>query len=358
MNRNGKLKAFTIIELMVSIFITMIVIASFYKLYDTSAKAERSSAIRVSVNLLGEQMLDTIADSVRFIGLNSKVSDFDTYPTPQHPTVTNDDTTVIREARSGKFQFLSPYGGPITKIKEVPGDKSYPNCTFKIYNSAALNGNINSFYLHTQDGIFETSRMAAGTGYSITYDEYEASFTTEGFLSAPKDGLDGSACKDVFPVGTLVSGTDRRFTLEYDNGNGTLYLYAQDKTETDDTNENKKTYMVRFKQNESGQTYAMPWFTIQYLTETLEGSDEVRTWKTDAQTFRKDIIAVRFGFVLTSTKDRNKVGTYSGDKNTYCIFGDGSTNDCYELSDPNKTAYVFRRIVYLSNHRLLKDVSN
>ena len=357
MNRNGNLKAFTIIELMVSIFITMIVIASFYKLYDTSAKAERSSAIRVSVNLLGEQMLDTIADSVRFIGLNSKVSDFNTYPSsPSDTAAVNDDTTIIRQAQQGTFQFLSPYGGPITKLKEAVGDSYYPNCTFKIYNSAALNGKINSFYLHTQDGIFETSRMAAGTGYTITYDDYEASFTTEnGFESAPKSGLDGKACKDIFPVGTLISGTDRRFTLKYDNGS--LYLYAQDKTETGDAEETK-TYMVQFKQNEAGQTYAMPYFTVQYLTETKVGTDVERTWKTDAQTYRKDIIAVRFGFVLTSTKDRNKVGTYSGEKNTYCVFGDGSANDCYELSDPNKTAYVFRRIVYLSNHRLLKDTQS
>ena len=350
-NKNGSLKAFTIIELMVSIFITMIVIASFYKLYDTSAKAERSSAIRVSVNLLGEQMLDTISDSVRFIGLNSKVSDFNTYPKEPNQVAVNDDTTIIRTAQSGTFQFLSPYGGPITKLKSATG--TYPNCTFNIYNSAALNGKINSFYIHTQDGVFETKRKAAGTGYTLNYSNYEASFTTENFESAAKDGLDGTECKDVFPAGTLISGTDRRFTLKYDNGS--LYLYAQDKTETDEDNESKKTYMVNFKQNEAGQTYAMPWFTIQYLIETLESTTLVRHWVTDAQGYRKDIIAVRFGFILTSTKDRNKVGTYTGDKITYCIFGDGSATDCEEFDNPNETVYVFRRVIYLSNHRLLKD---
>ena len=58
-----KTRAFTILELMVSIFITITIIASFYKLYDSSLKTERSSSVRVSVNLLGEQILDTVAES-------------------------------------------------------------------------------------------------------------------------------------------------------------------------------------------------------------------------------------------------------------------------------------------------------
>lgn len=349
---NGNLKAFTIIELMVSIFITMVVIASFYKLYDTSSKAERSSAIRVSVNLLGEQMLDTISDAVRFIGLNSKISDVESYSGAM------DDNTVIRFANNDMFQFLSPYGGPITKLKSATG--TYPNCTFYIYNSAALNGEITSFYLHTQDGVFETKRKAAGTGYTLTYDNYEASFTTAGedggFESVPKEPAD-TDCSKIFPAGTLVSGTDRRVTLKYLK-NSYLCLYAQDKTTeasgtVDCSPSSTKSFMLNLNMNEEGQTYQMPYFTIQYLTETKE--DKKRTWRTDAQSFRNQIIAVRFGFILTSTKDRNKVGTYSGAKNTYCIFSDESVDDCQELTDPNQTAYVFRRVVYLSNHRFIID---
>ncbi|MBR4489167.1 hypothetical protein IKP13_00850, partial [bacterium] len=68
-----KNRAFTIIELMVSIFLTITVIASFYKLYEASLKTERTSSIRVSVNLLGEQIMDTLANSMRLIGLNGEI---------------------------------------------------------------------------------------------------------------------------------------------------------------------------------------------------------------------------------------------------------------------------------------------
>ena len=218
MNKNGNLKAFTIIELMVSIFSTMIVIASFFKLYDISAKAERSSSIRVSVNLLGEQILDTIADSVRFIGLNSKVSDLDGYVTG-----VNTAETVIRTAGQSTFKYLSPYGGPITKLAQDAEGTSYPNCKFTIYNSAAITNNINSFYLHTQDGVFETARQDEGAGYNINYGDYTADFTVSDFESEAKSGLDGTPCKDVFPAGTLISGTDRLFSLKYNNGSLVLY---------------------------------------------------------------------------------------------------------------------------------------
>jgi Tfp pilus assembly protein PilW len=354
MNKKRKLKAFTIIELMVSIFITMIVIASFYKLYDTASKAERSSAIRVSVNLLGEQMLDTISDAVRFIGLNSKAGDFSSYNNSS-----NDVTTIIRTATASTFSFLSPYGGPITKLAE-DADGTYPTCTFKIYNSAAFNGSINSFYLHTQDGIYETKRKVADPehpgdiGYAVTYGDYTAEFSVTDFESAPK--VTSGNCKDIFPAGTLISGTDRLFTLQR-GSDESLVLYTQDKTVVDDSTATSNN-IVQFNPNTTGQTYKMPHFVINYLVETKEGTGFKREWKDNAQNFRKDIIAVRFGFILVSERDRNKVGTYSGDKNKYCIFGDGSANDCYELDNPNYTVNVFRRVIYLSNHRFLKDAKN
>ncbi|MBO4705684.1 MAG: prepilin-type N-terminal cleavage/methylation domain-containing protein [Spirochaetaceae bacterium] len=356
MNKNVKFKAFTIIELMVSIFITMIIIASFYKLYDTSAKAERASSISVSVNLLGEQILDTIADSVRFIGLNSQISDFGLYSDSA-----NGVNTIIRTAEPLTFKFLSPYGGPITKLAEK-ATGPYPNCNFKIYNSAALNGAIHSFYLHTQDGVFETARITGSTGYNVTYNNYTAEFSSAGFESAAGSDLAGMDCGQIFPAGTLITGNDRLYTLQY-NSYGSLILCSQDKTVVSDDLANCE-YVVNFNPSATGQTYSIPKFTIQYLREYKETGTEnsKMVWTKHAQSFRKDIVAVRFGFVITSTKDRNKVGTTT-DKNTYCIFGDEasegeSTNDCggdsYD-SDPNNTSYVFRRVVYLSNHRLMKD---
>ena len=374
MNNNVGFKAFTIIELMVSIFITMIVIASFYKLYDTASVAERSSSIRVSVNLLGEQMLDTISDSVRLIGLNSKVKDFDSYETG-----VDVETTVIKNAGPDTFQFRSPYGGPITKLAEA-ATGTYPNCSFKIYNTAALNGNITSFYLHNQDGIYETRKIESGYK-QISYDDYFASFTIDGFESVPQGDCGGcnpegegecvaacsdGDCKKLFPAGTLISGADRLFTLYFNNGS--LLLCTQD-TDTFTEGYSENNCIVKFKSVNAGndykaQTYEMPRFMIQYLVEQKSGNSFTASWVNNANVnnFRKNIIAVRFGFILVSTKDRNKVGgKYSGTTNEYCIFG-GDSGDCYPSEsdpdkswNPNNTAYVFRRVVYLSNHRLLKD---
>ncbi len=59
---------FTMIELMVGIFITLAAVGTFFKLYNNSIKTNRNVAVRTSVNLLGSQMIDTISNSIRLIG--------------------------------------------------------------------------------------------------------------------------------------------------------------------------------------------------------------------------------------------------------------------------------------------------
>lgn len=369
MKRNySRFKAFTIIELMVSIFITMIVTASLYKLYNVAARSERSTAIRVSVNLLGEQILDTIAESVRFIGLNSDANDFDNYNTAP------DTSGIMRRTEEYSFRYLSPYSGPVTKLK-TDASGTYPICTFTIFNSAAFNNNITSFYLHTQDGVFETTKADIGEGYAIAYNSYSASYTTSGFEREAKSGLTGKDCKDIFPAGTLISGSDKVFYLAYNSG--TLLLYSLDPRSPNDATPANSDYLVRFSPPATGsaQTYRMPKFSINYLVEKTTSTTTVtsqgtittknieRNWKANVDAAdRKDIIAVRFGFVIISERERGKVsGNMPGTSNTqtYCVFGDGEGTagdpDCYQLTNPNYTGYVFRRVVYLSNHRLLKD---
>ena len=358
-------KAFTMIELMVSIFITITIIASFYKLYNASIRHERSSSIRVAVNLMGEQMLDTIAESIRLIGLNSSKGDFELDISTIGET---DSSGIIVKAAEQEFVYHSPFGSPITKVKSVSGD-TFPNCTFTLFNSAAFytpeTGEPIKLYFHNQDGLFATTMpgdpVYADGGVKLVTTSFEGT------------SYSGQACKDVFPVGSLVSGEDNCYRLKYTASGNSNWLTLSYKPLSEGCNDAGSKKMVNFSYN-SSQTnnyYSMPKFVLEYLVETCtfktDGSidDCVRNWTTPksgnllTNENAKGIIAVRFGFVLLSKKERVQGG--SGSQSglpTYCIFEDSNDTDnyyCYPLTNLNYTASVFRRVIYLSNYRYLID---
>lgn len=348
-------KGFTIIELMVSIFITMTIIASFYKLYDASVKTERSSSIRVAVNLMGEQILDTVSESLRLIGLNSVKEDF---------TGVNNEgkSLIIHEAGEQKLEYLSPFGSPITKVKGCSGGDegadcgTYPTCTFLLFNSAAFYSGVDKLYFHNQDGFFKTS--------SVSLNDYSENGVKVTATFASSDN-DGTSCRDFFPVGSLVTGEDFVFTLEYGSSSDANALQL---SYVKESNSSVGGTLINFSYdpNNENNYYSMPKFVLEYLVETCDGAGTcVTNWITpkggavlsDSQV--KSIIAVRFGFVLLSRKER----VYRGEETPsglpkYCIFNDTNTTDdyyCYTLPSLNYTASVFRRVVYLSNYRFLKD---
>ncbi len=345
-------KAFTIIELMVSIFITITIIASFYKLHSVSVKTERSSSIRVAVNLMGEQMLDTIAESIRLTGLNSVKDDYTA-------DTAGGTAGIIRYAGEQKLVFLSPFGSPITKVAAVSG--TFPTCTFRLFNSAAFNYNVSKLYFHNQDGFFKTSSLGEG---GLSYSDDGVTLTTGGFDSG---SYSGEACQKVFPVGSLVTGEDFIYTLEYVNTGNTNKLTLHYKKESDTSVASLGNALVNFNYADNTNTsYSMPKFVLEYLVETCDALKNcVTTWTTPKNGKHlsdddiRGIVAVRFGFVLLSRKDR----VYNGKAEVsglpqYCIFSDKNATEnyyCYPLTDLNYTASVFRRVVYLSNYRFLKD---
>ena len=347
-------KAFTIIELMVSIFITITIIASFYKLYNVSVKTERSSSIRVAVNLMGEQMLDTIAESIRLTGLNSVKDDY-------LADTAGGTAGIIRYAGETKFVFLSPFGSPITKVAAVSG--TFPACTFRLFNSAAFNYNVSKLYFHNQDGFFKTSSLGAS---GLTYSEAGVNLTTSGFDSG---SYSGESCQKVFPVGSLVTGEDFIYTLEYvDMGDSGNKLTLHYKKESDTSVASLGTPLVNFSYTpNTNNSYSMPKFVLEYLVETCDALNNcVTVWTTPkGGTHLSDddirgIVAVRFGFVLLSRKDRVYKGNVAGESGLpqYCIFSDKNATEnyyCYTLPSLNYTASVFRRVIYLSNYRFLKD---
>ena len=363
-----KTKAFTIIELMVSIFITITVVASFYKLYEASLKTERTSSIRVSVNLLGEQIMDTIASSFRLIGLNGEVGDLQT---------TDVDFGIFRGTPQGgtgktsvSFSYISPYGSPITKLqKAAEDDDGYPKCKFTLFNSAAFPKKISRLYVHNQQGVYVTRQVTA-----LTDANYSGNNVTVNVTSFYGDGTvgdddkwnwlntadSGKTCAQRFPAGTLVSGEDFIYTLTY-TAPKTLSLTYRALSDTGQPTGGVNTLINFEYASKANQTFQIPFFALEFLKESISGDTEEREWVTTFSADDKNnIIAIRFGFVLLSLKDRVTVKDASeatAISNTYCVFND-SLSDCYKLTNPNYTASVFQRVVDLSNLRMLKDQLN
>ena len=366
-------KAFTILELMVSIFITVMIIASFYKLYNASVRTERAASIRVAVNLMGEQMIDTITEAVRLTGLNSAQADF-----KDSGTYGDEDIGIIRYAGEHRFKFLSPFGSPITKVKDIEGVISVSGgeggeggeggtgalCNVTLFNSAAFYNGVNKLYFHNENGFFKT--LSVGTP---NYMENGVKLTV---TFAPHDDLpEGAPCLEVFPRGSLVTGEDLVYTLEYsgDEDENSLKLsYAKESSAPGVTDGTLVDFS--FKKSEKNNYYSMPKFVMEYLVEEYPDENDKsyyeRNWKnqrsgelTAEQV--KGIVAVRFGFVLLSRKERiYTAGSESdtpGKLPTYCIFKDTGDDDyyCYQLKSLNYTVSVFRKVVYLSNYRFLKD---
>ncbi len=351
MKKFSDFKAFTIIELMVSIFLTITIIASFYKLYEASLKTERSSSIRVAENLMGEHILDTLSESFRLIGLNSVKSDF-----------RDDGTGVLRkidtEQSKIEFIYLSPFGSPITKVASVSGSYS-SGCEFTLFNSASFYKNISKLYFHNQNGFFKTADNSFSED-DFNYGDNGVTLTVSGFNGNP--GSDGDECKDVFPVGSLVTGEDFIYTLKYNPNLADNYL-TLDYTKEDGTG-GGNLINFSYKSSKTDNFYIMPKFVIEFLAEWEKTGKKYRKWLplgTDyPKDHLKDIVAVRFGFVLLSKKERLTKGEPGGAGTLprYCVFSadTGSTNKyCYDLEDLNYTASVFSRVVYLSNYRYLKD---
>ncbi len=357
-----KIKAFTLLELMVSIFITVTIVASFYKLYEASLKTERSAAIRVSVNLLGEQILNTLADSMKMIGLNSQKGDLDASYADIDSTTSVVKGIFRQNGLLGTYgakmtlNYVSPYGSPITKISggaSATSSDKFPACkNFNLFNSAAFHTDVNKLYFHTQYGVVPANvAVEAGADKLVV---------TVNSFSDDAPSITGKYCKSIFPVGTLVTGEDFFYTLDYLPGKDTNHLYLAYKPASG----GDLKYLLKFDYNkDTPSSYSMPRFSMQFLRERVDGEGNItRTWVTNVPFANmKEVIAVRFGFIILSKKERVYRGedSPSEDLPEYCIFDEKDhETECYKLPSLNYTASVFRRVVYLANFKMLVDSEN
>lgn len=336
-----KFKAFTMIELMVGIFVTLAAIGTFFKLYTNSIKAERSTNLRSSVALVGDQMIENIANSIRLLGLNNEYIDF-------NPGV-GVPGSIILDSNGGSgtdaisFRFRSPFGGPIAQLSEAATGAG--PCTFKIKESGsgAFHTGLMYVNLMANNGIY--------TGTTVTPISMNGTTVTI-VTSALKDrnGADFAGdCATTFPAGTLITGPNNDYSLTYVNGGATTIVKLSNATTGED--------IVDFE-SDANSAYKVPYFVLQFQREYMDGVTMRREWvseidETASPVFLQDVKAIRLGFVMLSNVDRTKKKVSTAGLSTtvdYCPF----EGMCYALNDINKTAFVFRRVIHIRNFDYLK----
>ncbi len=331
----GFLYGFTIIELMVSIFVTLIALGTFYKLYNNSVKAEKTVNSRISIAIQGEHIIDTLSSPLRLAGLTSEyaVDGLGEW----------DPTAVIQTYNGGSgtdnvnIRFFSPFGGPIAKLN-VAATGATPPCVLNISGSSAMHSGIASLRLMTGDGVFSANVTLISEGQ----------ITIENILDRDSILFAGD-CATRFPEGTLITGTDNDYEIIYTNtGSGATSLQLQDYT---------ASRTILDYSSDADSPDQIPLFIFQFLREYVDaGGSRRRTWfstLSDA-TELSEVKSIRIGFVLLSNKDRivqKNAAAVSALSTQYCPFVDG---ECYTLTNPNRNAYVFRRVIHLRNFDYLK----
>lgn len=326
-----KNSGFTILELMVSIFVTLIALGTFFKLYTNSVKNERSINLRTSVANIGDQIAETISNPIRLLALNNDYDDWGS-----GSVIVGTDGGDGIDAVS--FRFFSPYGGPITKIsQDTVGNAP---CSISVYNTAATHSGVNSLQLMTKEGVY--------TATGVTYNPANSRFDVSAILDPEGNNYAGD-CPSLFPKGTLVTGVNNQYLLTYVNGGANTIIRLQNV----DTGE-----IILDFNNNANTSYSVPFFVFQFQREYTIAGLMRRDWVTNINpamnpTEVQQIKAIRFGFVMVSNKERiNKKDASAGLATTvnYCPF----EGVCYAHNDLNKSAYVFRRVIHIKNFDYLQ----
>lgn len=343
-----KIQGFTLIELMVAIAVSTIVVSAFFKMYDTASRVERATFQRSSAYVIGDRMVNVIADSMRMIGFNK--AEFD--PIAQGPILAT--SSSVSNSNKTEIAFKSPYGSVVSKLAEA-ATGSGGACVLKVI-SEQLGGydSINRIIAHTKSGLRE-GEVTAFSGNQITANFSEI-----------------SDCGEELPAGTVVSGADMCVRLNVDTSKDKVELFAEPMDDGDDClpgagvlgcgNSTKCLYMHDVSGNTSiTRMISVKKFVIEYLIEDSgDPSDITREWQLNPTigVGTKSVLAVRFGVILADPRPRFAGSTekITGDEIKYCVFPASSSKDsfyCYKNTNLNESVFVFRRTVFLRNENYL-----
>lgn len=343
MERRRSTDGFTLLELMIAIGLTLFVVGTYLRFFSHTARYEANNTLKTSAMLKGEYIADTLENAIRLIGLSNTSLDFRT-----GTIVASANGAAVSVTDGGYlsdmviFDFVSPWGGPVTSTKGTPLGTA-PNCTLFPANLNSILGGNQSFNIITKDGKY------AATASIDPNDQGQIPLLS---LTPSASG----SCDALFPAeGTIITGPNRQYSLRYVNGTFSLSYTIPPDTTT--------FFVFSYPQEE------IPFLTLQFLTETVAGNGTItRTWTdniTDCSwgTYPTDppypacstIKAVRFGFVVTAKGER--VGSSGTNAFNYCFFQDGANNNvCYSASPNTGKRYAaFSRVVHLRNYDYLKQ---
>jgi type II secretory pathway pseudopilin PulG len=363
---SGQFKGFTIIELMVGIFVTIMALGTFFKLYTNSIRSEKSASSRISALTLGDHIIETLASHIRLIGLgNGYVED---------GSGEWDPSTVISVFDGGdgiddvQFRFISPFGGPIAKlVSEGEENGGAGKCTFQITQSAAIFANTDGSFPSDTVKLFAKQGIFTGTLTSLPTSDNKINI--DNIKDVDGNALAAGNCA-TFPLSTLLTGNDFdyeiTYTRDYNGGNDKDGLETSI-TLIDYTTDPSGRTVYSFQSDEDS-SLQIPRFSLQFLREYDDGSSLRRQWVSTLanNTELSEIKAVRIGMVIVTNQDRIKpkdgaaiktIQEVTSKQAYYCPFVEDS-DECYELTNPNRNAYVFRRVIHLRNFDYLKRNSS
>lgn len=337
---------FTLLELMVAIAVSTIVVSVFFKMYETASRIERTTFRRSSAYLIGDKMVNVVADSMRLIGFNKSKFDPITDGAVEGGYLGGGKTSVA---------FKSPYGSVISKLAEA-ATGSGTSCSLKLISEQMDSyKDMNRVYAHTKSG------LRTGTVGGFSGDQITVNFS------------DISDCSEL-PAGTTISGADMCFHLNVNTtSGGSLFNFFATQMADGDTcsangsdTQSQSTDISFLDYREAGQGGALPIkikkFVIEYLWEDRsDDTNIVREWTTaslNTSNSDKSILAVRFGIIVADPMPRySKSEQITGEEIKYCIFPSASENDyCYKNTNMNESVYVFKRTVYLRNEDYLRGI--
>lgn len=340
-----KFQGFTLIELMVAIAVSTIVVSVFFKMYETASHVERATFQRSSAYVIGDRIVNVIADSMRLISFN-KVA-FDPITDPSIVSNTASDGTIT------SLSFKSPYGTVISKLaEEASGTGS--TCVLKLISEQMGSYNsMNRVYAHTKSGLREgTVSAISGNQVTVTFSEL-------------------SDCGEL-PAGTLISGADMCYHLYVDTtANKEKINFFAVPMNTGDACSEEKTepgvndvifYSYSQESNSTNtQMISIKKFVVEYLVEDRSDSSNIqRVWQLSANTGTNSnaaVNAIRFGIIVADPRPRySNAEQITGDEIKYCIFPASTEKEyCYKNTNLNQSFFTFRRTVFIRNENYLQS---
>ncbi len=329
--RNRFSAAFTLIELLIALALSLLLATSFFKVFNKTAALDQRNSEISSVSVKGDHIINSLDSAFRLIGLGNSLTEF--IPDPNDLTKPNEIITVatglwpsspVNGSPSGaiNFTFQSPFGGPVTQVYTSGGDIAA--CSLTLKNSSNLfTGNAIEVRIISPTKVYSTTAtVTASTGNN------RPAITTGNLTPTP--GATENTCLTAMPPDqTVFTFRPKRYQLIYGN-NGTILQELP-------WDGGSAREIFNYTKNQ------MPMFVLQFLVETVNPSDGVvsRTWVASVsdETQKRRIKALRFGFVLAT--DQSDVAVAAGN---HCVF-----DVCFAPTDTTKRYATFSRLVYLRN---------